>query len=103
MFALSCTSIGYFLMSISFLLCLQIYTFLLDDLHASLSNVIDTLEDMPADGEDKALAKLIKSLEQARPLNGSGLFTIERSTLTSMVSTAITYLIILVQFKLSFN
>ena len=65
--------------------------------------MIDSLEDMPAAGEDKAIIKLIKSLEQTGPLTGYGLFKIERSTLTSMVSTAITYLIILVQFKLSFN
>jgi hypothetical protein len=100
--ALACTSIGFLMISLFFLLGTITICFLCEDLHRSLANVIDTLEDMPAAGEDKEVAKLIKSLEKVGPLTGCGLFKIQRSTLTSMVSTSITYLIILVQFKLSF-
>ena len=102
-FILSCSSIGYSLISVGFLNIKIHFCFLLDELHASLSNVTDTLEAMPAAGEDKAIIKLIKTLEKTGPLSGYGLFTIERSTLTSMISTSITYLIILVQFKMSFD
>ena len=35
-------------------------------------------------------------------ISGYGLFEVNRSTLTSMISVAITYLIILVQFKQSY-
>ena len=99
---LSCMSIGFLMLSLFFLLGTITICFLWEDLHTSLANVIDTLENMPTTCEDKEVAKLIKSLEKTGPLTGCGLFTIERSTLTSMVSTSITYLIILVQFKLSF-
>ena len=40
-----------------------------------------------------------QELESQGPLTGLGLFKIERSTLTGMVSTAITYIIILIQFR----
>ena len=99
--ALACKSIGFLMISLYFLLGTITICFLWEDLHRSLSNVIDTLEDMPTAGEDKEVAKLIKSLEKTGPLTGCGLFQIEWSTLTSMVSTSITYLIILIQFKLS--
>ena len=46
-------------------------------------------------------ARLRASLAKLPLFSGLGLFTVERSTLTSMLSTAVTYLIILVQFKLT--
>jgi hypothetical protein len=33
------------------------------------------------------------------PLTGAGFFTIEKSTLTAMLSTVLTYVIILIQFQ----
>ena len=42
-----------------------------------------------------------QEIESLGPLTGLGYFNIEKSTLTSMVSTALTYIIILVQFKMS--
>ena len=41
----------------------------------------------------------IRKLEKIRPLNGNGYFNITRETLTSTVSTTVTYLIILLQFR----
>ena len=43
----------------------------------------------------------LKELEDVRPLSGNGYFEIGRGTLTSIVSTSITYFIILLQFKQS--
>ena len=43
----------------------------------------------------------LKELEEVRPLSGNGYFEIGRGTLTSIVSTSITYFIILLQFKQS--
>ena len=45
----------------------------------------------------------LKELERQGPLTGLGFFTIERGTLTGMLSTAVTYIIILVQFRMSTN
>ena len=42
-----------------------------------------------------------QELDGLSPLTGLGFFTIERSTLTSMVATALTYIIILLQFDMS--
>ena len=42
---------------------------------------------------------LIKELASTGPLSGDGYFDVGRGTLTSMVSTTITYLIILMQFR----
>ena len=43
----------------------------------------------------------LRELEEVRPLSGNGYFEIGRGTLTSIVSTSITYFIILLQFKQS--
>ena len=44
---------------------------------------------------------VFQEVESTGPLTGLGFFDIERCTLTSMISTALTYIIILVQFKMS--
>ena len=97
----TCTFSGYFITSLGFLFGTINTSFPPEDLHSSLANVMDTLEDLPKSEEDKEVSKLLKSLERTGPLTGCGLFQLQRNTLTSMVSTSITYLIILVQFKLS--
>ena len=48
-----------------------------------------------------AKKQLFQEIESVGPLTGLGFFEIERKILTSMVSTAVTYIIILVQFKMS--
>ena len=61
---------------------------------------MDDLRDA-LDGLEVELSKLKDSLAKLGPFSGLGLFTVERSTLTSMLSIAVTYLIILIQFKLT--
>ena len=102
LFILSCSTIGYVFMSLGFLFSLTAICNVNDDLHASLNNVIEVLLDLPASGEDKTIIKLIRSLEQAGPISPLGMFSIQRSTITSMISISVTYLIILVQFKMSY-
>ena len=57
-------------------------------------------------GEDPITENIMKNIiddmEEAGPLSGKGFFNITKGTLTSMVSISITYIIILVQFKISF-
>ena len=51
--------------------------------------------------KERRVAKdLLHELETIGPFTGLGFFNIERRTITSMVSVAITYLFILVQFKM---
>ena len=42
---------------------------------------------------------LMKEIENMPPLNGNGYFEIKKETITSMISTTVTYLIILLQFR----
>lgn len=42
---------------------------------------------------------LLKEIENLKPLNGNGYFEMKKETLTSIISTTVTYLIILLQFK----
>ena len=61
------------------------------------------MEDDLKDADDiKRAKKIIEDLDSSEPLSACGMFQITRGTLTSMISTSITYLIILVQFKISF-
>jgi len=79
-----CQTVGYLCLSLANILSIVCLTFCLDSCHKSVR------------GTSKE-----EEVEDTRPLNGLGFFDIERGTLTSMVSTALTYIIILVQFKMS--
>ena len=50
---------------------------------------------------NKDVLDILDIIDSAEPLSGCGMFEIKRSTLTSMISISITYLIVLVQFKMS--
>ena len=47
------------------------------------------------------VSELLDTIEESEPLTGYGMFQITRGLLTSMISTSITYLIVLVQFKMA--
>ena len=51
--------------------------------------------------EKQKIQNVINMIKETGPLNGKGLFDSTMSTLTGMVSVGITYIIILVQFKMS--
>ena len=53
---------------------------------------------MDREEKEKALI-LICEIKEEGPFTAMGFFNIERSTLTSLVSTILTYLIVLVQFQ----
>ena len=77
--------------TVMFLIFLKILTFQLDRQYRALQGLARLLPP----------GQLKSDLKRTGPVSACGMFNIERSTLTSMVSTALTYLIILVQFKLS--
>ena len=56
---------------------------------------------MEDDGKDTKM--LIREFDNLEPVSGYGLFNLDRTTLTSMVSVSLTYVIILLQFKQNFS
>ena len=91
---------GYSLYSMAFLLFLKNIFFKMHDLNDSRVFLREAVEDLD-DIDDKGRRFLLREVERLKPVSGYGLFSVERSTLTSMVSVAITYLIILIQFKMA--
>ena len=94
---------GYFLMTIFFLLLLKETIFIVADINQSRRNVQEAVEDLDKDeaADHEAARLLLRDIASLEPVSGYGLFEVTRGTLTSMVSTSITYLIILIQFKTS--
>ena len=97
-------SAGFFLISIAFLIFFKMLTFEIDAFYRSFKNirffrVNNTKLTLESSAE---IEEVMDIIDDAEPISGCGLFEITRSTLTSMISTSITYLIILIQFKLSF-
>ena len=95
------TIIGYILYSVVYLFILGQFIFKVDNLNKHLRKLKVTLEQLEDEGEN--MTKLIREIDNLEPVSGYGLFTMDRTTLTSMISVALTYLIILIQFKQSFN
>ena len=60
--------------------------------------VLDLAEDQ---GEKFEIQKVLDKIDKLKPLSGKGFFFLTRNNLTSMLSISVTYLIILLQFKLS--
>ena len=80
--------------------------FKVDSIYRSFKNIKKFLEEFEDQWkhkqEIKRVQKILEAIDAAEPLSGCGMFKITRGMLTSMISTSITYLIILVQFKISF-
>ena len=76
--------------------------FEIDSLHRSLKNIRFFRLRTTMEEEEVEVEEVMDLIADAQPISGCGMFEITRSTLTSMVSTSLTYLIILIQFKLSF-
>ena len=52
-------------------------------------------------GEREEIQLLLREIDNLEPISPYGLCEIDRSLITSMISTSVTYLIILIQFKQS--
>ena len=92
---------GYLLFSISFIIILELFLFPVDGVNTRLIILKRAVDDLPVDNNEtrKRVKQLLRVIEDLKPLSGYGLFTVDRSTLTNMMSVSITYLIVLVQFK----
>ena len=96
--------LGFLLISTGFLIYFKMLTFAIDSFYRSFKSIrFFRLNNSKLTLEDRAnIEEVMDIIDDAEPISGCGMFEITRSTLTSMLSTSITYLIILIQFKLSF-
>ena len=96
-------SVCYFTMSGYFLSVLYCVTLTADEAYNSLQSLKTPLEKILINENDFTRKERInitmRRLEKIQPLNGNGYFNITRETLTSIVSTTVTYMIILLQFR----
>ena len=96
-------SVCYFSMTAYFMTILFCITLTAEEAYDALQSLNTPLEKMLVNEDDLKRKELIKAtmrkLEKIRPLNGNGYFNVTRETLTSIVSTTVTYLIILLQFR----
>ena len=79
------------------------YIFDVDSVYTALAEVVRQGHDHAHKAHDLrsllALKDALAGLEASGPLSGLGFFPIERSTLLGMMSTTLTYIIILIQLK----
>ena len=87
----------------AFLIVFKMLNFEIDSFHRSFKNIrfFRLKNDDTTDAESDEIAEVMDLIDDAEPISGCGMFEIRRSTLTSMLSTSVTYLIILIQFKLT--
>ena len=97
------TMSGYLLYCAAQLLNLREIIFSIHNVNKDRRYLREGIEDVIAKrgDPDDTLRLLLRDIDNLEPLSGYGLFGVDRSTLTSMISVAITYLIILIQFKQS--
>ena len=91
------------IMVLSFGLNIKGFTFILDAAFRALGNLRvglqEQLVDKEKESEKEEIRNLIRDVEKTGPFSGLGYFKITKSTLVSMASVSITYIIILVQFR----
>ena len=91
------------MMVISFTLNIKGFSFILDAAFRALGNLTaglqEELVDKEKESEKEEIRILIREVEKTGPFSGLGYFEITKSTLVSMASVSITYIIILVQFR----
>ena len=101
-FPLIITMLGYLIYSIVQLVTMELLIFSFHDASVSVRKLRDAAEDLPVDDSNKMrIKRLIRDIEELEPLSGFGLFSVDRTTVTSIMSIKITYLIIMIQFKQS--
>ena len=97
------SSSGTLILSAGMVLNIAALTYVLETGYSSVSSLAKPLRyQLLADGPHRRMIKnMIREIEDIKPLSANGYFSISRGVLTSMVSVGITYIIILVQFKIS--
>ena len=91
--------LGFISFSIVFLCAIEFQLFKIHDLHKTMKKLKRFAEDLEDTNDGKTIRELVRDIEDLEPISGYGLFTVDRTTLTSTISVSITYLIVLIQFK----
>ena len=101
--SLTLSILGYSSFVYVYLYMIKEFTFKVDNINRSKQILREAVEDLDARGETdpEVVRLLLRDVDNLEPVSGYGLFGIDRTTITSMVSTALTYLVILIQFKTS--
>ena len=87
------TMLGYLIYSIVQLVTMELLIFSFHDASVSVRKLRDAAEDLPVDDSNKMrIKRLIRDIEELEPLSGFGLFSVDRTTVTSIMSIKITYL-----------
>ena len=98
-------SIGMIIITAGLIFNIVAVTITLDNVFKNMKEIKhvlqDELEKQTEVLERQRIQNVIQNIRDTGPLTGKGLFEITRGTLTSMVSVGITYIIIIVQFKMS--
>ena len=93
-----------FMGTLGLLLIITGFTFTIDDGYKSLKEVPrqlrETLLFITETAHRQTVENIALAIEKTEPFNGMGFFSITRGTLTGMLSIAVTYIIILVQFRI---
>ena len=97
------SSLGTLLVCSGFMLNIAALTFVLEEAYKCVTSIAKPLQNqlLTSVSERRRIKNVIREIESLGPLSGNGYFSITRGLLTSMVSVGITYIIILVQFKIS--
>lgn len=96
------TMLGYLIYSIMQLVMMELLVFTFHDASMSVKKLRDAAEDLPVDeSNQRRIKRLVRDIEELEPLSGFGMFSVDRTTVTSIASIKITYLIIMIQFKQS--
>ena len=99
------TSIGMIILTAGLIVNIVALTLTLDNGFKSLKDITQGLRHQMERVSDvlerQRIQNVINNIKETGPLTGKGFFEITRGTLTSMVSLGITYIIIIVQFKMS--
>ena len=82
--------LGFLVFSIGFLLGMEFILFTVHDLHTCLRKLRRAAEDLEDRDDGKTIRELVRDIEDLEPISGYGLFTVDRTTLTSTVSVMIT-------------
>ena len=97
------SSFGILIVASGLSLNIAAFTLTLESGYNNLQSLKPPLQDLLLGQRyDRQLVKnIIKEVENTKPLSGNGYFAITKGTLTGMLSVGITYIIILVQFKIT--
>ena len=99
-------SVGVFLASMGLIVNIGTITWKLDGGYQAMRSMTRPLQEFLVTVQEddylrQEITNMMSDIRHTGPFSGMGLFSITRETLTGMLSIGVTYIIILVQFKMT--